>query len=996
MTDSNDTRDPVEMLAEEFLERHRQGEHPSINEYAEAHPEWSDRIRSLFPTLMMIEGLKSESQASGGSRSATTEAEMPAQLGDFRVQREIGRGGMGVVYLAEQHSLGRLVALKVLAPELMASPRTVERFRREAQAAAGLHHTNIVPVFGTGENQGRHFYVMQFIEGQSLDRVLGTLNPSATVGETGTITDDGETGELPEAPFFLCSAEQVALHLVHGKIESSSTPSREPDSQTAERGENSSGSGGNEGREPAREGSCGDVPLKGRLLGRRYWRNVAAVGMQAAAAVHYAHRQGTLHRDIKPGNLMLGRSGTVWVTDFGLAKLAEQDDLTRPGDMIGTLRYMAPEQLEGLSDRRTDVYSLGLTLYELLTLRPAFDATNRGKLLRQVSHDTPPRPRNLNRTIPRDLETIVLKATAREPERRYQSAGDLAEDLERFLDDRPIRARRASLVEHGWRWCRRNPALASVSALALTLLVVVATGMSFGYYHRTRALATETALREKSDANLWLAADAFEAIFDQIGGVSISSAFQETADGNVTRSSASPYRVSAQDAALLEDILGFYDRFAQANRDNEHWLHETAVAHRRMGQIYQRLGRIVEAEGAYERSLDDYARLRTKEACPSSLAVELAFIHNELGAMTGGTGRFSQAIERHQQALQILEAAPPEETRSAPYRFELARTYAFLAKASAITCVLGSKPDDLSRPMPPINEWLDRSLELLDTLSAENPTDGDTRFFMAECNHLRWLIGQMEESPRGDSVGPGEALAILEQLVEESPDNPHYQSALAHAYMVASRSPFSGSSRDATVEQREQLERAVAMATSLIAQYPDASEYKDLLGRCSCALADLLIDTNELDEAERLCKQSIALCDKARREYPETTFYHIGYLRARSLLAGILRTRGQLEEARELLLEASEGPQDMPPELARSAIANRFLAEVYLQLAEVHDELGESGLSGEAARKARELIEKLPPIMQRTLRIDRWGGKAASQLELPLHPSGSLPLVAGR
>lgn len=971
MTDSSDTRDPVEMLAEEFLDRHRRGEHPTIGEYADAHPEWSDRIRSLFPTLMMIEGLKSESCSPDSSSSGPFDSEMPPQLGDFHIQREIGRGGMGVVYLAEQHSLGRLVALKVLAPELMTSPRTVERFRREAQAAAGLHHTNIVPVFGTGEDHGRHFYVMQFIEGQSLDRVLGTLNPSGTVGETGTLTNNGKTIEEPESPFALCSAEQVALHLIHGKIESSSLPSRASRTAATDSNGDSPGSSGDASRDSTSTESRPNRRSDGRPLGRRYWRNVAAVGLQAASAVHYAHRQGTLHRDIKPGNLMLGQSGTVWVTDFGLAKLAEQDDLTRPGDMIGTLRYMAPEQLEGVSDRRTDVYSLGLTLYELLTLRPAFDATNRGKLLRQVSHNAPPRPRSLDRSIPRDLETIVLKATAREAERRYQSAGDLAEDLERFLEDRPIRARRASLIEHGWRWCRRNPALASVSALALTLLVMVATGMSFGYYHRTRALATETSLREKSDGNLRLAADAFEAIFDQIGGTSMSSAFQETADGNVTGSSAGPVRVSPQDAALLEKILEFYDRFAETNRDNEHWLHETAVARRRMGQIYQRLGRFEEAEGAYHRSLDNYAQLSVTEARPDSLAVETALIYNELGAMSGALGQFREAIEQHRQALQILEQAPPRERSSPSYRFELARTYSSLAKGVAITGILDTKPDKSSESSQPVKAWLDRALELLDALSRENPNDGDTRFFMAECLHLLWLTDRFNGTREGDDADLARALAILEQLVQEFPDNPRYQSALAHAYMLATHPPFADRIQAATVQQREQLERAVEMAEGLISQYPEAAEYKDLLGRCSCAMADLLIDLNELEEAKRFCRQAISLCDEARENHPSSKFRHVGYLRAQSLLADAFLREGHVDQAREQLLKAVKAIPTIPDDMAGSAIVLRFEAEVYLQLAEIYGKQGENRLSEEAARNAQRLIEKLPPIMQRSLRIER-------------------------
>ena len=178
--------------------------------------------------------------------------------------------------------------------------------------------------------------------------------------------------------------------------------------------------------------------------GSRYWRSVARLGIQVADALQYAHQQGTLHRDIKPANLLLDNRGTVWITDFGLAKLGDLDDLTHSGDMVGTLRYMAPEQFEGKADARSDIYNLGLTLYELLTLRPAFDQKDRRRLIRQMTQEEPPRPRKLNPAIPRDLETIVVKAMAVDAGHRYQTAGQLAADLRCFLEDRPIRARRAA------------------------------------------------------------------------------------------------------------------------------------------------------------------------------------------------------------------------------------------------------------------------------------------------------------------------------------------------------------------------------------------------------------------------------------------------------------------------------------------------------------------------------------------------------------------------
>src|SRR5215471_16990653 len=187
--------------------------------------------------------------------------------------------------------------------------------------------------------------------------------------------------------------------------------------------------------------------------------------MQVADALAHAASQGVLHRDIKPSNLLLEDTGNIWVTDFGLAKAdTDGDNLTHTGDIVGTLRYMAPERFSGQGDLRSDVYSLGLTLYELLTLRPAFDAADRNKLVKQVMHDEPARPRKLNPAVPRDLETVVLKAIARDPAHRYQTPAEMADDLKRFVEDRPVRARRISGAERLWRWCRRNPLVASLLA----------------------------------------------------------------------------------------------------------------------------------------------------------------------------------------------------------------------------------------------------------------------------------------------------------------------------------------------------------------------------------------------------------------------------------------------------------------------------------------------------------------------------------------------------
>ncbi len=204
---------------------------------------------------------------------------------------------------------------------------------------------------------------------------------------------------------------------------------------------------------------------------RTFFRSVARIGLQVAEALEYANRQGVLHRDVKPSNLLLDPKGNVWVADFGLAKAADAEDITHSGDIVGTVRYMAPERFQGKCDARSDVYALGLSLYELLALRPAFAAADRHELMHRVMSEEPERLRSLVPHLPRDLETVVHKAIDRDPVRRYPTAAALAEDLQRFLEDKPIKARRITPAEQAWRWAKRNRAVASLAAgLLLALL----------------------------------------------------------------------------------------------------------------------------------------------------------------------------------------------------------------------------------------------------------------------------------------------------------------------------------------------------------------------------------------------------------------------------------------------------------------------------------------------------------------------------------------------
>jgi serine/threonine protein kinase/WD40 repeat protein/Tfp pilus assembly protein PilF len=487
MNNSLSKFEPVEHLAEEFLARYRRGERPSLSEYTRKYPELAELIGEYFPAMILIEQFGSiASEAGEPNKSQGKHKKIPEQLGEYHILRELGRGGMGIVYEAVQETLGRHVALKVLPFHGFLNRTPLERFRREARAAARLHHTNIVPVFGVGEYNGIHYYAMQFIHGQGLDEVIREVRRLRAGREiSGTPERGGKTG-VPAA---------VAESLVAGRFSTSGSSNAPATASVlaASDGRN---------QEVSTSLSTSQSGLSNQSQGQ-YFRSVAQIGVQVAEALEYAHREGILHRDIKPSNLLLDTSGRAWVTDFGLAKVEDWEELTNTGDVVGTMRYMAPERFQAQADPRSDVYGLGITLYEMLTLRPAFEDSNRARLMERIAHHEPPRPRKLDRRIPRDLETVVLKATAKEPGRRYATAAALAEDLRSFLADRPVRARPAPLRERGWRWCRRNPAWATlIFSVVLLGLVIVLISFQAALWLREEAFRAKQAEHE-AKLKLW-------------------------------------------------------------------------------------------------------------------------------------------------------------------------------------------------------------------------------------------------------------------------------------------------------------------------------------------------------------------------------------------------------------------------------------------------------------------------------------------------------------
>jgi serine/threonine protein kinase len=533
-------------VVQEYMSQLESGGAPDRAAYVNRFPELSDAVRQCLEGLDFVrsEAPGSQSVAARGRSAGAQQPgiDVPANpLGDFQIIRELARGGMGIVYEAVQLSLGRRVALKVLPFAATLDSRQLQRFKTEAQAAALLHHPNIVPVFAVGCERGVHFYAMQLIDGQSLALLIRQLRKQAGF----------------RAPEDISSASGVHSSYLLGTDEPSESRSalgRAPRAAAAAR------------ILPLETVSQFHAHLSTQHAGRndRFFETVARLMLQAAHALEHAHEFGIVHRDIKPANLLLDARGVLWVTDFGLAQFHADTGITRTGDIPGTLRYMSPEQAtgqRGLLDQRSDVYSLGATFYEFLTLEPIFRGRDVQYLLNQILHTEPRGLRQIDKTIPVELETIILKSVSKSPADRYRSAGDLAADLQRYLDHVPILARRPTLVDRVHKWSRRHP---SIVVAGMLMLIVIAGGLSYSNYR-------ESLRANEAEKRFQQARQAVDVLIEVSEG--------ELAD-NWNQG------VQATRRRLLGIALGYYQDFIEQRRGD-------AAAQEKLADVVERVERIL-------------------------------------------------------------------------------------------------------------------------------------------------------------------------------------------------------------------------------------------------------------------------------------------------------------------------------------------------------------------------------------------------------------------
>ncbi len=981
MPETSDPHD-LDSLAEDFISRRRQGERASIEEYAALYPELAEEILELFPTMLELEQLKLHKTLSSGGAPASIGPAPVSQLGDFRIMREVGRGGMGVVYEAEQQSLHRRVALKVLGTQIGMTTRQKARFRREASAAAKLHHTNIVPIYGVGEDQGLQFYAMQFIDGVPLNRMIRTWreaqsharsDSSASPSQAGVLSLAGAVKQILRAQAGLSSAPDEHPTVTDGADDSATYPSPLMAVSIHEYSD-SAGTPRVVVQSAARESAT--PPAATQPSGktsesrskRSFWNEVSRIVIDVASALEHAHHHGILHRDVKPANLLLDFTGTIWVTDFGLAKMESQDHtLTRSGDFIGTLRYVAPEQLHGQADARSDVYSLGLTLFELLTLQPAFEDEPLAQILQRRVRELPRKPRAINPLIPKDLEIITLKACAADPAHRYQSAAEFAADLRRFVEDRPIHARSVTLFERFYRWSRKNPVVAGLGTVSALLLLTLITVLGVANYKIGKsadllALESQSARdsaqialskRKLADDNLKLAIQAFEDIMDNVASrgspVSLVSEEDVPTIGETTE-------VSPADAKLLGRLLEFFDRFAQQNSTD--FTQEMADIRSRIGDIQVRLGRTAEAEEAYKASAQTYLTLR--ESRPGSLPLLLAHakIWNRLGVAYSQSGRVVEAFEAHHHACQLLEENTIDKD-SLEVQLEigqsliLADTVFIRSGASEVMAEMfrdrgnrpppppegigpsrrprENEPGQIERPprendgrgtprdsdrggrsawRRPINDWDKgsiRAVALLEKLWAEHPDHTQIRLLLASAHRNRYYANRVRHMYDQANVDLQIAIDHMTALGELDRNSPTYRFELADLLCL----PIASSSPESLNEETiSRLERSIAISEKLLSETPTIPEYQAILGLALRRLASIHQSANKLELADAEYRRAIEIQRPLAVRYPSTSVYQVAYVKSLAGLADLNKQRENYPEAKEALDRAIVVLQD--------------------------------------------------------------------------------------
>lgn len=864
MLEANQPKE-LDDLATEFVNRLRTGESVSIAQFAAQYPENSDAITQLFPAIQSIESLRKAKDLSAVQASPAPIAFQ--QLGDFRIVKEIGRGGMGIVFLAEQVSLGRRIALKVLPPSYVADPKYAKRFQREARIAANLHHTNIVPVFGVGQEKETLYIAMQYIQGVGLDQLIEAAKKELADDEPPT---------------------RFRLEATFSQLMDRNAAQEDSDENPA-------------------NGSCFDNSLS---------RSVAQIGLQAATALQFAHEQGVLHRDVTPSNLLLDQNGKAWVADFGLACAVQFENITETGAVMGTLKYMAPEQYCRDGDARSDVYSLGLTLFELATLKPARNAKQFfQRIAENRSPAALPRVRKLNPMIDRDLESIITRAIETNPEQRYSSAEQMATDLELYLNGEPLRTQSPSPVRKAARWAKRNPFAASVSGLALLLMVAITVLSASGYFR-------ELNHRNQNEALARIATDALDEIYAQLAPRNLPQDLPAIRAGTSPVSSFDVVQMPSDEMfAVLEKLQSHYERVSEFSYDTSIKL-KAADAKNRIGQINIYLGKLAAAERAFLDAAQmcvEIIGVRTtgSDQVQDDARVLLASTWNQLGYVYRGQFNDALATDAHDRAFEYLENPSGELASNSSYRFELARTlYSQDIYAH----------DDCTDPSCPSRT--EQALEILNQLEQTEVMDSEIQLLQARC--YRRLSEKISSLP---NLNDTESIRIMRELVEQYPEIPQYKFELGYC--------LTGDQFYEIHEAKDyykRIQEALSIAEELMQTSPNVPRYTQLAVLANEKHANYFRATNNPLRAAAYTDSAIGHQKSLLKRFPQLVPQHRVFLYALRLEAtNLMVEQNELKQARVELEEITKSVEELivNPKLENDWHALRVLTSAFDSLARI-------------------------------------------------------------
>lgn len=747
---------------------------PLFREY----PQLQAHVERMVADINALCKIPTDSTSSAGSGFPSNSVATGTVLGDFEILHEIGRGGMGVVYLAHQRSLQRRVALKMLPFAAILDPNQIARFHTEAQAAASLHHPNIVPVYSVGCERGVHYYSMQHIDGQTMEAFLESLKRGNALKHSWLDST---------SPFHVADQGESVADAIHS--------------------------------------------TRRTLKSAQYVRQISEKMAQVANALDFAHSRGIIHRDIKPSNLMIDHRGILWLADFGLARIQDGQSVTIDGDLVGTLRYMSPEQANGqthLVDHRADIYSFGVTLYEMLTLRYAFEGSDRYQVMAAIQRAKPIPPRSINPSIPADLETIIAKCMSPEKDERYATAGELANDLHRFLNHEPIAARRPSVVDRLGKWALRKKKWVAVMGLAMLLLAIGS--MTFAFLilqQRNRA--------EMFANNAQIIVDRFGSDFaDQLEGIPGTEEVRRN---------------------ILRETSEYYSQLIQYSEDDSALARQAAHAAHRLAAISQRLGNLEAAGLAYRDALHRWDRFAALQGMTAEDEFAIAACHRDLAVLQGRLGDQQASRAHFDSALKLLEQTQAATVLDPKRLVELAKTRSELSLCYSKTGKTKLAIELLRKSVFDLEQSLRRDTN-------HHRIDRIGQLVFALNNHASIILDQ----------DPAQAATLLRRAsklqhdldTEKEPRlNDRMLTAIVQSNLgVAERKLGHANSAET------QFRRALGALNAVLERYPDYVKAHVELAACYNNWAQLHVDNRDHERAKSCFEEAKSLLVAAQIKFP--------------------------------------------------------------------------------------------------------------------------------